>query len=82
MRKILSLIVALVAVSAWATDFSVDGVYYSTLSENTVQVVAPPSGKYTGAIVVPANTVQKVLIDGVLYIIRDGKAFNAQGAQV
>ena len=25
---------------------------------------------------------RKVLIDGVLYIIRDGKVFNATGAQV
>ena len=26
--------------------------------------------------------VQKVMVDGVLYIVRDGKMFNVQGAQV
>ncbi len=33
-------------------------------------------------IVVPADKAEKVLMDGMMYIIRDGKAFNAQGAQV
>ncbi len=39
--------------SIQADDFSVDGLYYSTLSDNTVQVVKPTSGKYTGEITIP-----------------------------
>ncbi len=34
-------------------------------------------------IVVPADKAQKVLMDGILYIIRpDGKVYTAQGAEV
>ena len=31
---------------------------------------------------IPSSTTRKVIIDGQLYIVRDGKAFNALGAQV
>ena len=36
-----------------ADDFVYDGVYYSTLSDYQVQVVAPPSGDYAGEITIP-----------------------------
>ncbi len=39
--------------NAWAADFSVDGLYYNITSANTVQVVKPTSGKYTGDITIP-----------------------------
>ena len=32
--------------------------------------------------VVMTEKAQKVIVDGVLYIVRDGKMFNVQGAQV
>ena len=64
MRKFFLFIAsALLSVSAMAENFSVDGIYYSTLSENTVQVVAPTLGKYTGAIVIP----EKVTYNATTY---------------
>ena len=39
--------------NAWAADFSVDGLYYNITSANTVQVVKPTSGKYSGDITIP-----------------------------
>lgn len=54
MRKlILFIALVLMSISATATDFSVGGLYYSITSANTVQVVAPTTGKYTGAITIP-----------------------------
>ena len=32
--------------------------------------------------IVLTEQVQKVFVDGVIYIVRDGKMFNVQGAQV
>ena len=54
MRKIFTFIASvLVSVSTMAANFSVGGLYYSITSANTVQVVAPTTGKYTGAITIP-----------------------------
>ena len=53
------------SVSVMAVNFSAGGVYYSTLSENTVQVVAPTEGKYTGAVVIP----QQVIYNAVVYTV-------------
>ena len=67
MRKFITSIIALVlmSVSVMAVNFSAGGVYYSTLSENTVQVVAPTEGKYTGAVVIP----QQVIYNAVVYTV-------------
>ncbi len=43
--------------NAWATDFSVDGLCYDIISANTVQVVKPTSGKYTGDITIPERVI-------------------------
>ena len=53
MRKIFTFIAVLFAACMMAEEFEVDGIYYSTLTSNTVQVVAPTTGKYTGAITIP-----------------------------
>jgi len=55
MRTKLFLLIAsvLMTVSAMAANFSVGGLYYSITSANTVQVVAPTTGKYTGDITIP-----------------------------
>ena len=52
---------ALYAFNAKAENFVVDGLYYSTLSESTVQVVKPISGSYTGTITIP----EKVTYNGI-----------------
>ena len=44
-------------VNAWAADFSVDGLCYDIISANTVQVVKPTSGKYTGDITIPERVI-------------------------
>lgn len=54
---------ALYAFNAKAENFVVDGLYYSTLSESTVQVVKPISGSYTGTITIP----EKVTYNGIKY---------------
>ena len=46
---------ALLTVSVMATDFVADGLYFSTLTDNTVQVVKPTEGKYVGDIVIPSS---------------------------
>ena len=38
---------------AMAEDFSEGGLYYSTLTNNTVKVVKPTSGMYSGNITIP-----------------------------
>ena len=43
--------------NAWAADFSVDGLCYDIISANTVQVVKPTSGKYTGDITIPERVI-------------------------
>ena len=56
MRKLFLFIASvLMSVSAMATDFSVDGLFFSTLTDNTVQVVKPTESKYEGDIVIPAS---------------------------
>ena len=55
MRKIFTFIAVLFAACMMAEEFEVDGIYYSTLTSNTVQVVKPTSGKYTGDITIPAT---------------------------
>ena len=47
----------LLSAYAKAEDFVIDGLYYSTLKENTVQVVKPTSGKYEGDITVPESVI-------------------------
>ena len=51
------LFTTLLSVYAKAEDFVVDGLYYSTLTENTVQVVKPTSGKYEGDIIIPESVI-------------------------
>ena len=60
------LFTTLLSVYAKAEDFVVDGLYYSTLTENTVQVVKPTSGKYEGDITIP----EKVTHNGTKYKVR------------
>ena len=56
MRKVFLFIASvLLTVSLMAAEFQVDGIYYSTLTSNTVQVVKPTSGKYTDDITIPAT---------------------------
>ncbi len=63
MRKLFLFIASvLMSVSAMAADFSVDGLYYSITSANTVQVVAPTTGKYTGAITIPETVTYNATI--------------------
>ena len=64
MKKALFFIISvLVSVSAMAANFSVGGLYYSITSANTVQVVAPTTGNYTGAITIP----EKVIYNATTY---------------
>ena len=54
MKKIFTIFLATVCCAmSWAADFSVDGLYYSITSANTVQVVKPTEGKYSGDITIP-----------------------------
>ena len=58
MRKLFLFIASvLMSVSVMAANFSVGGLYYSTLTTNTVQVVAPTTGNYTGAITIPETVI-------------------------
>lgn len=52
------IVIALLTASrTWAYDFQVGELYYNKLGSNTVnvEVTAPPTGKYSGDIVVPAS---------------------------
>ena len=49
--------------NSWAADFSVDGLCYDIISANTVQVVKPTSGKYTGDITI----LERVIYDEQTY---------------
>ena len=51
------LFTSLITVHAKADDFVEGGLYYSTLTENTVQVVKPTSGKYEGDIIIPESVI-------------------------
>ena len=50
-----------------------------TVAGGALEILEGPKGIEN---ITLTDNAQKVLIDGVLYIVRDGKAFNAQGAQV
>ncbi len=56
----------LFSVHAKADDFVEGGLYYSTLSESTVKVVAPTDGKYMGDITIP----EIVTHNGTKYKVR------------
>ena len=45
-------------------------------------LIAPTSGQAIENIQVEGDQPQKIMMDGVLYIVREGKIYNAQGAQV
>ncbi len=56
MKKfVLLCLTTLFSIATWAADFDVDGLYYTKLTDSTVEVASTPSGadKYTGDIVVP-----------------------------
>ena len=57
----------------------VEGADISIYIENGEVEIIPAEGIEN---VVLTEEIQKVIVDGVLYIIRDGKMFNAQGVQV
>ena len=45
-------------------------------------LIAPTSGQAIENIQVEGDQPQKIMMDGVLYIVREGKIYNAQGANV
>ena len=57
----------------------VEGADISIYIENGEVEIIPAEGIEN---IVLTEEIQKVIVDGVLYIIRDGKMFNAQGVQV
>lgn len=57
----------------------VEGADISIYIQNGEVAIIPAEGIEN---VVLTEEIQKVIVDGVLYIIRDGKMFNAQGVQV
>ena len=75
MKHLFTMLLTLVAVTASAQDFEVDGIYYNILSEDdkTVEVTGSPYG-YSGDVVIPAE----VTYDGSTYSVTTiGKdAFN------
>ena len=75
MKHLFTMLLALVAATASAQDFEVDGIYYNILSEDdkTVEVTGSPYG-YSGDVVIPAE----VTYDGSTYSVTTiGKdAFN------
>ena len=66
MKHLFTMLLTLVAVTASAQDFEVDGIYYNILSEDdrTVEVIRG-SGRYEGDIVIPAE----VTYDGSTYSV-------------
>ena len=66
MKHLFTMLLALIAVTASAQDFVVDGIYYNILSEDdrTVEVIKRPD-KYKGDIVIPAE----VTYDGSTYSV-------------
>ena len=66
MKKIFTLLVALVATTAlWAYDFEVDGIYYSTIADKTNEVKVTSGGSYTGPLVIP----ETVTYYGITYSV-------------
>ena len=66
MKHLFTMLLALIAATASAKDFEVDGIYYNILSEDdrTVEVTKGPD-KYKGDIVIPAE----VTYDGSTYSV-------------
>ena len=66
MKHLFTMLLTLVAVTASAQDFEVDGIYYNILSEDdkTVEVTGSPYG-YSGDVVIPAE----VTYDGSTYSV-------------
>ena len=66
MKHLFTMLLTLVAVTASAQDFEVDGIYYNILSEDerTVEVTGSPYG-YSGDVVIPAD----VTYDGSTYSV-------------
>ena len=66
MKHLFTMLLALVAATASAQDFEIDGIYYNILSEDdrTVEVTESPYG-YSGEVVIPAE----VTYDGSTYSI-------------
>ena len=74
---LMTVMVMLTASQALAYDFQVGVLYYNKLSSNTVEVTFPPTGKYTGDIVVPATF---TIGSTTYYVTAIGKnAFQASG---
>ena len=67
MKHLFTMLLALVAATASAQDFMVDGICYNILSEDdmTVEVTESPYGCYTGEVVIPAE----VTYDGSTYSV-------------
>ena len=74
MKKIFTLLVALVATTAiWAEDFSVDGIYYNILADKTNEVEVTYQGdyyysyydEYSGSVTIP----ETVTYDGTTYSV-------------
>ena len=66
MKHLFTILLALVATTASAQGFEVDGIYYNILSEDdkTVEVTGSPYG-YSGDVVIPAE----VTYDGSTYSV-------------
>ena len=73
----LMLSMLMVPTVAMAEDFVEGGLYYSTLTDNTVQVVKPTEGKYVGDITIP----EAVTHNGIQYPVTaiGDNAFQASG---
>ena len=56
LKHLLTALLLMVATVAMAYDFEVDGIYYNitNATNKTVEMVAPPYGKYTGNVIIPA----------------------------
>ena len=69
MKKIFTLLVALVATTAlWAEDFSVDGIYYNILADKTKEVEVTYCwgyNEYSGSVTIP----ETITYDGTTYSV-------------
>ena len=78
---LLMMVMLMLPTVAMAEDFSYDGLYYSTLTYNTVAVVKPTEGKYEGDITIP-ETVTYGIIRYRVTAIGDGAFQNASVTSV
>ena len=50
-----------------------------TLATSALSIVYPTTPTAVENLMAPANEMRKVMLNGTLYILRDGKVYNVQG---